>query len=103
VLGKTIGADLKEGKLTLPIIHTLENAGAKDRVWMEKMITGKNFTNNEFKKLIQLMHDTGGIRYCREIAENHIRDAKNIIASFPSSKTTETLLLIADYTLNRNA
>jgi octaprenyl-diphosphate synthase len=103
VLGKAIGADLKEGKLTLPIIHTLENAGAKDRVWMEKMITGKNFTDNEFKKMIQLMHDTGGIRYCREIAENHIRDAKNIIASFPSSKTTETLLLIADYTLNRNA
>jgi len=103
VLGKAIGADLKEGKLTLPIIHTLENAGAKDRAWMKKMITDKNFTDNEFEKLIQLMHDTGGIRYCREIAEKHIRDAKSIIASFPSSKTTETLLMIADYTLNRNA
>ena len=103
VLGKAIGADLKEGKLTLPVIYTLENAGTKDRAWMEKVITNKNFTDNEFKKLIQLMHDIGGIRYCRKVAENHIQQAKKIIQSFPSSQTTETLLLIADYTLNRNA
>ncbi len=103
VLGKAIGADLKEGKLTLPVIHTLEHADAKNRAWMEKVITDKNFTDSDFEKLIQLMHDTGGIRYCREVAENHIYQAKSIIQSFPSSKTTETLLLIADYTLNRNA
>ena len=103
ILGKTIGADLREGKLTLPVIHTLENAGADDRAWMEKVITDKDFTTDEFEKLIRLMHDNGGISYCRDVAENHIQQAKNIIHSFPSSKTTETLLLIADYTLNRNA
>jgi len=86
VLGKTIGADLKEGKLTLPVIHTLEHTDEKDRTWIKKMITDNNFTNNDFEKLIQLMHDTGGIRYCREIAEKHIHQAKNIIQSFPSSK-----------------
>lgn len=103
ILGKTIGADLREGKLTLPVIHTLEKAGADDRAWMEKIITDKDFTQAEFEKLIQLMHDTGGISYCRAVAENHIRQAKEIIHSFPSSETTRTLLMIADYTLNRNA
>lgn len=103
ILGKTIGADLREGKLTLPVIHTLENAGAEDRIWMEKIITDKDFTQAEFEKLIQLMHDIGGISYCRTVAENHIRQAKEIIHSFPSSETTCTLLMIADYTLNRNA
>ena len=102
-LGKTIGADLKEGKLTLPVIRTLEKVGSEDRVWLADLIGRKEFTADEFDALIRLMHDTGAINYCRDIAENHVRDAKKIIASFPPCPTTETLTIIADYTLNRKA
>ncbi len=102
-LGKAVGADLREGKLTLPVIYTLAHAGAKDRTWMEKIISDKAFTEPEFERLIRLMQDTGGIAYCRKIAEEHVQTAKNIICSFTASDTTETLLMIADYTLNRNA
>ena len=103
VLGKSVGADLKEGKLTLPVIYTLAHTNPKDRAWMEDLITRKDFSADEFETLIKLIKDTGGIRYCREVAENHIDQAKNIIRSFPSSQTSETLIMIADYTLNRNA
>ncbi|MFZ2631355.1 MAG: polyprenyl synthetase family protein [Desulfosalsimonadaceae bacterium] len=102
-LGKTIGADLKEGKLTLPVIRTLEKVGAEDRVWLVDLIGRKEFSADEFDALIRLMHDTGAIAYCRDIAENHVREAKEIIASFPPCPTTETLTIIADYTLNRKA
>ncbi|MDA8405010.1 MAG: polyprenyl synthetase family protein [Desulfobacteraceae bacterium] len=102
-LGKTIGADLKEGKLTLPVIHTLEKAGTWDRSWLAELIARKEFSADEFGAVLRLMHEAGAIDYCRGIAENHVREAKKIIASFPPSQTTETLALIADYTLNRKA
>ena len=103
VLGKTVGADLREGKLTLPVIHTLEKVDAGDRDWMGKIITEKKFTSAEFDRLIQLMNDTGSIRYCRDVAGTHIREAREIIATFPPSPTAKTLTMIADYTLNRDA
>lgn len=102
-LGKTIGADLKEGKLTLPVIHTLETASDKDRAWVAALIARKDFSIDEFDTLIRLMQQAGAIDYCRDIAEDHIRKAKDLIASFPPSPTAETLALIADYTLNRKA
>ncbi|MGB9498662.1 MAG: polyprenyl synthetase family protein [Dissulfuribacterales bacterium] len=103
VLGKSVGADLKEGKLTLPVIYTLAHTNPDNRAWMERVITRKNFSGDEFKTLIKLMEDTGGIRYCREIAKDHINQAKNIIRTFEPSETRKTLIMIADYTLNRNA
>lgn len=103
VLGKAIGADLKEGKLTLPVIHTLKKSTPENRAWIERIITQKEFSEDKFEKLIKLMRDSGGIQYCRDVAEEHIDLAKNIIRTFDPSETRETLIMIADYTLNRNA
>lgn len=103
ILGKTVGADLREGKLTLPVIHALAASDAEDRKFMEKIITEKDFSRDEFERLIGHLKDTGSIAYCRSVAENHIRQAKTIIAAFPPSPTAETLTMIADYTLNREA
>lgn len=103
VLGKTIGADLKEGKLTLPVIYTLKKSTPQNRAWIERIITQKEFSEDEFEKLIILMQDSGGIQYCRDVAEKHIAQAKNIIRTFDPSETRETLIMLADYTLNRNA
>jgi len=100
-LGKTIGADLKEGKLTLPVIHTLEKAGPEDRAWLSELIYRKEFSADEFDTLVRLMQNIGAIDYCQSIAENHVQAAKQIIASFAPCQTTETLAMIADYTLNR--
>lgn len=103
VLGKAVGADLREGKLTLPVIHALIETTPENRDWMRKIILEKEFTSDEFQRLIRLMNDTGSIRYCRDRAESHVRQARDIIASFPPSPTAETLSMIADYTLNREA
>jgi octaprenyl-diphosphate synthase len=103
VLGKTTGADLKEGKLTLPVIYALKNAAPADRQWMENLIRHMNFSDEDFKRLVNLLYDYGGIDYCRHIARQHIEKAKNIMATFNTSETRETLIMIADYTLNRQA
>ncbi len=101
VLGKEVGADLKEGKLTLPVIYALESAVPEDRALMEDIIRNRNFTINDFEILIKMIDKYGGRTYTQNLAADYVRQAKEGLAVFNDSETKETLLMIADYTLSR--
>jgi octaprenyl-diphosphate synthase len=101
VLGKEVGADLKEGKLTLPVIHSLKSAASNDRTLMENIIKNKNFSINDFEILIKMIDKYGGRTYTQNLATEYVRLAKEGLAVFNHSETKETLLMIADYTLSR--
>ena len=73
MLGKTIGADLKEGKLTLPVIYALAKAQPQDRQWMERLIQRMNFSDSDFKHLVKLLRDYGGIDYSKNIAREQLK------------------------------
>lgn len=100
-LGKEIGADLKEGKLTLPVIYSLKTAGTKDRIRMEKIIKRETFSINDFETLVGLLKRHGGLEYTKELAAKYVAIAKKALSVFKSSKTREVLLDIADYALFR--
>lgn len=103
-LGKETGIDLKEGKLTLPVIYTLENAknnGSSDVATIEKIVKNPEFSNEEFKELIGLMEKHGGILKTTDVAKRHIEKAKNDLSVFENSKEKELLFMIADYALVR--
>jgi octaprenyl-diphosphate synthase len=102
-LGKEIGADLREGKLTLPVIHSLKTAEPNDRLIMEKIITNKDFSAQEFETLVEMLKKYGGIAYTQKQAADHIDKGKQVLAVFPASESREVFLLIADYILERNA
>ena len=101
-LGKEVGADLKEGKLTLPVIYSLKSADEKDRTRMENIIKTKNFSVNDFKTLIRMIDKYGGRLYTQNLAIKYVQNAKEALAVFQNSNTKEVLLMIADYTLSRN-
>jgi octaprenyl-diphosphate synthase len=101
-LGKEVGADLKEGKLTLPVIYSLKAANTTDRVQMEKIIKNKEFSVEDFETLIALMKKYGGQKYTENLASEYVKNAKDALRVFNNSKTKEILLMIADYTLTRN-
>jgi octaprenyl-diphosphate synthase len=101
-LGKEVGADLKEGKLTLPVIYSLKSADEKDRTCMKNIIKNKNFSVNDFKTLIRMINKYGGQLYTQNLAIEYVQNAKETLAVFENSKTKELLLMIADYTLSRN-
>lgn len=102
ILGKDVGADLKEGKLTLPVIYSLKAANIKDRIQMEKIIKNKDFSVNDFETLIALMKKYGGQKYTEKLAREYVGNAKDSLAVFKNSKTKEILLMIADFSLTRN-
>jgi len=102
-LGKRAGADLREGKLTLPVIAALHAAPAADRKRMAAIIANPDFAPRDFDELLSLLHTHGGIHYAREQAGAHIRQAKAALEVFDPSPTRDLLRDVADYTLSRRA
>jgi len=101
VLGKEIGADLKEGKLTLPVIRALAAASPEDRTYMETVINQRDFSADTFRTLVTLLHRYQGIAYTRELADQRIDAAKSALSVFEDSPTKELLTYIAEYAVNR--
>ena len=102
-LGKRPGADLREGKLTLPLIHTLGRASADDTRWIQAMIGDPDFSETAFARLVNAMEAYGGIQYTRQAAIARIGAAKEALTPFKASRERELLCDIADYALFRAA
>ena len=102
-LGKKVGADLTEGKLTLPLIHALAHADVRDRRWLTLLIRSRAFTPAEFERLIALLRQRGSMAYTRQCAEAHIDQAKSALAGFAAGFEHGVLADIADYALVRRA
>jgi len=100
-LGKRAGADLREGKLTLPVIYTLERASEADKQWMKGLIQGGNFTPSEFGGLLDLLARYGGIEYTRDRAAAYIQRAKKSLEAFDPSDDRDLLQDIVDYAWSR--
>jgi octaprenyl-diphosphate synthase len=101
-LGKAVGGDLKEGKLTLPVIYAMSVADKTDRKRMMGMMGDRNLNNGDFRRFIDLLEANGGISYTREKAQAHVVGAREALACFGHSPSADMLALIADYALARN-
>lgn len=102
-LGKKAGADLREGKLTLPVIAALQAADHQDRERMATIIRNPSFTIGDFETLKQLLERHGGLAYTRDKARQHVQIAKDALLQFQPSETTGILNDLADFTLQRRA
>lgn len=103
VLGKRVGADLREGKLTLPVIHALRTVDQETRQWMDALIELRSFSQGEFDRLITVMQESGSIDYARAHAIAHVAGAKQALAAFMPSSERELMSDVADYAVARLA
>ena len=100
-LGKNPGADLREGKLTLPLIHSLARAKEPDKTFIHRAMAMTEFDPGIFDGLKKRLEDLGGIAYTRDRAERHVASAKTALEVFSSSDSRALLNLIADYAILR--
>jgi octaprenyl-diphosphate synthase len=100
--GKEVGADLREGKLTLPVIYALQQAQSDDRDLMIKIIQDQGFSEADFKTLTDLLEKYGGLTYTQNMAATYLDTAKKALTVFDSSPTKETMMDIAEYVLARS-
>jgi len=102
-LGKNPGADLREGKMTLPVIEALKNAKNEDLDFMISMMGAVDFSVDDFKKFVSLTDRHGGISHTMKAAVFHVDQAKKALAAFNKDTETETLEMLADYSLLRKS
>lgn len=101
VLGKRVGTDLKEGKLTLPLIYVLNNSSPTDKAYIESIFAKQKITKRDFNRVLKIIEKNGGIAYTIEATEKHLTKAKKYLNVFPTSQYRTALLELADYMLKR--
>ncbi|WP_022666508.1 polyprenyl synthetase family protein [Desulfospira joergensenii] len=100
-LGKNPGADMREGKLTLPLIHSLAHADPLEREKMLELVFHPEFDPDKFEVLKQKIIALKGIEYTQSLAREHIENAKKQLRPFEASESKSLLGLIADYAVER--
>lgn len=106
VIGKPVGKDLIEGKVTLPLIHLYREADEYERNELKEIISSNKITKKQLDRVISLMKSYGSMDYTINKAKNLIENAKNDIAHLRSNspkKYFDTLILLADYIVERKS
>ncbi len=100
-MGKPILSDLREGRITLPLIYTLNQASSEDRAELARIIQNRNREKDFVSKVLALVNANGALDYARAEAASYSRKAKDILGQFPRSDYREALALVADFVLQR--
>ena len=101
-LGKAIGADLREGKRTLPLITTLERAAPRERERIQTLLKSHALDPGEIEEIRRLVVHYEGAEHALARAHNYAQRAKRALDAFEDSEDKETLSLIADFVVDRD-
>ena len=101
-LGKAIGADLREGKRTLPLIATLDWAAPDEREQILALLRRRDLDRAEIEEIRRLVVKYDGVAYALGRARAYAQAAKEHLALYPPSEERDTLSLIADYVVDRD-
>jgi octaprenyl-diphosphate synthase len=101
-LGKPIGADLREGKMTLPLIHLLQQDEEIGERIVRDIIASRTTTDEQWKQLLRLLAEHRSIEYALRRAAEFAERAKKPLAIFPPSSERDALLALPDYVLSRD-
>ncbi len=101
-LGKPVGGDLREGKVTLPLVYALERATAEERRLVETILRDRNYEVVPFKRILALLDRYHGIERVKERAQTFTDKARQIIGEFPESPYQRALLAVTDLITDRD-
>ena len=101
VLGKTVGDDFREGKITLPVLVAYQAGDAADREFWRRTIEATEQTDADLDRALHLMDRCGAIRATLDRALGYVAAAKAALLRFPDSALRRALMDVADYTVSR--
>ncbi len=102
-VGKPVLSDLKEGKLTLPLLLALPRIDAEERRRIEMVLEDRSFTRVEPEQILAIVRREGTLAETAELAESFGAEAREALGEFPDSEARDALELAPEYVLHRRA
>jgi octaprenyl-diphosphate synthase len=101
-LGKPVGGDLREGKVTLPLVYALECAIPAEREMVETVLKDRSYDRAPFSRILNLVEKYHGIEKVKERAQSFTDKARFIISEFPDSPYQRALLAVTELVTERD-
>lgn len=100
-IGKPTGIDIKEKKMTLPLIYTLNHCTSKERAWLINSVKKHNRNKKRVKEVIAFVKENGGIEYTIEKMHDYKNKALAILDNYQDSEYKSSLVKMIDYVVER--
>jgi len=100
-IGKPTGIDIKEQKMTLPLIYTLNNCSKKDKKWLINSVKNHNRNTKRVKEVIEFVKNNGGIEYTISKMKSYQERAMQILDDYPDSEFKNSLQIMVNYVIER--
>jgi octaprenyl-diphosphate synthase len=101
IIGKPIGVDIKEKKMTLPLIFTLNKVSESEKKWLINSVKNHNKDKKVIKMVIKKVKDIGGVEYAVSKMNYYRDEALGVLFSFPKNKYRDSLELLSNYVVQR--
>lgn len=100
-IGKPTGIDIKEQKMTLPLIYTLNNCTEKEKNWLINSVKNHNKDKKRVKEVIEFVKKSGGIDYTEQQMKNYQQKAMEILQKYPETEYKTALISMINYVVDR--
>lgn len=100
-IGKPTGIDIREQKLTLPLIYALQNAPAAIQKELKYIIKNKFDDSKSVQRAIQLVWESGGVQYAQKRMEALAQEAIHLLDAYPNNAAKASLLALVNFTMTR--
>jgi len=100
-IGKPRAIDIKEKKMTLPIIYSLKHADRKTKRWIINTVKNHSEDKKRVNELIQLVHKTGGIQYTKDKMVEYRDAALALLNEVPSSESKQSMIDLVHFVIDR--
>ena len=100
-IGKPTGIDIKEQKMTLPLIHVLNKCDKKDKKWLINSVKNHNTNKKRVKEVIAFVKENGGLDYAVTKMIAFKEEALTLLATYPDSDYKDSLQLMVNYVVDR--
>jgi octaprenyl-diphosphate synthase len=102
VLGKPVASDLREGKATLSIIHSIDHGTARDRQTIQKVLDDRSFERVSREEIVEILTRNGSVAYAMAVAERYAEESRKALAPMPDSEFKRALLSLPDFVVARD-
>lgn len=100
-MGKPVGNDVRDGRVTLPLIAALREAGPADVGGVRSSVCGSDFSDDMWEEVLEFVQIHGGIEYSRRLCARLVDSARDRLKHLPECPARESLAVLADYVIAR--